>query len=69
MRTFSIEFGSWRGFEAEGGLFPFVRFGWVTFWCCRTSAMDHMMNLGNQIAVLQGHLADAARELKRSVRT
>lgn len=65
MRTFSIEFGPWRRFEAQAGLFPFVRFGWVTFWCCRPSAMTHMMTLANQIELLERKLADAVRELRR----
>lgn len=59
--TIAIEFG-WCGFGCAGGLVPTVKVGCVAMWWCRGSVVE-------MLAALRCSLADAARELKRSVRT
>lgn len=66
MRSLGVEFHSWQRFKLErGDLFPYLQFGWVTFWCCKVSAREHMIRMGLRIENYQRQLAEAARELSR----
>lgn len=58
--TIAIEMG-WCGFGFAGGLVPTVKLGVIALWWCRGSVVEMLTGL-------RCSLAEAARELKRSVR-
>jgi hypothetical protein len=65
MRSYGVEFHPWRQFKRERDLFPYLRFGWVTIWCCHGSIMEQLIAATERIEVYRRNLTEAASELTR----